>query len=176
MRLKEIFCAGRILLILTLINLFLITGIAQSQCVPGSKSSTYGGHEGYWLSSGTGKVPFELWPPSLQQHHPNQTYANAWLWPDWLACTWADYTGEYVWWPCEVVYQCAPDPCLSMGTEYTWTCKLYCYSDFDQDPGATRDYDCDGRFDNDDPNPGTTDPKINAEKGFPGCNASTGSK
>ena len=166
MRLKSIFCAGKMLIILTLINLFLVNGIAQGQCIPGSKGSTYGGHEGYWLSSATGKVPVSLWPSEMQRWKPNRMYANVWLWPDWVACTWSDSTGEYTYWPCDAIDQCAPDPCYYMGTTYPWTCKIYCYSDFDQDPGTSRDYDCDGTFDPQDANPGTPDNK-SANKGNP---------
>jgi RHS repeat-associated protein len=59
-----------------------------------------------------------------------------------------------------------------MGTTYPWTCKRYCYTEFDQDPGTSRDYDCDATFDSQDANPGTPDENLLANKGNPdskGC-------
>jgi hypothetical protein len=154
MRFKKIFCAGGIVIIFTAMSLFLVNGIALGQCVPGSKGSMYGGHEGYWLSSETNKAPFSLWAPSVQANHPNHRYANVWL-HDIPWCIWEDYTGEYNVLFCDGVYQCAPDPCYYMGTTFPWTCKRYCYTEFDQDPGTSRDYDCDATFDSQDPNPGS---------------------
>jgi hypothetical protein len=175
MRIKRIFFMGGISTISVIVCLLLIAGIAQSQCIPGSKGSEYGGHEGYWLSSGSGKVPFALWAPAMKQYHPsmNDYYANVEIsYEGW--CEWEDWTGAYEWWPCEAIYQCANDPCLSMGTLYTWTCKIYCYTDFDMDPGTSRDYDCDVTFDSQDANPGTPDLDANANKGIPGCDAQAG--
>jgi len=169
MRFMKIFCSGAILIIFTAATLFLVDGGAWGQCIPGSKSDTYGGHEGYWLSSGSGKVPFELWPPEMQRWQPNWKYANVWLY-DIPWCIWEDYTGEYNWWPCELIFQCAPDPCTSGGTTYPWTCKRYCYSDMDQDPGTSRDYDCDGIPDSQDSNPGTPDENLLANLGNPDPN------
>jgi hypothetical protein len=170
---EKIFYTGGISTISVIVCLLLIAGIAQSQCIPGSKSETYGGHEGYWLSSGTGKVPRSFWAPEVQANIRNVPYANVWL-SDWILCAWYDWTGEYTYYPCDLAYQCAPDPCLSMGTEYTWTCKIYCYTDFDMDPGTSRDYDCDATFDSQDFNLATSDQKDDANKGIPGCDGQAG--
>jgi hypothetical protein len=76
MRFDRTLFLGRTLIIFAAVTLFLVNGVAWGQCIPGSKAPTYGGHEGYWLSSGTGKVPFALWPPEMQRWQPNWDYAN----------------------------------------------------------------------------------------------------
>jgi hypothetical protein len=134
----------------------------------------------FWDDTGTYKVPKALWPACIQQGYPgNYKRATVGIIPfrgcgdQWMDIE--DRTGECVA-PERIASFCWDITSLHCDGGYTWACNLVGYFDLDNQNGNT-DYDCDGTFDSDDPNPGTPDPKIDAEKGRPpGCNASTGTK
>jgi hypothetical protein len=181
MRFKK---TGGIFLIIVIVTLFCMIGNAEAQCTGGYRG--YGpvgpgvvitGTNGDWSGN---MVPYNLWAGTMGTNcdgvKGSNVYANV------AVSNLYDFIGFTVdsWSSSENI--CPSGTCehaLTVAGTYMerpgYYRYHYCYS---FQPGALSayDYDCDGRFDNEDPNPGTPDPKINAEKGFPGCNASTGTK
>jgi len=190
MQFKKIIYTGGIWIIPVIVCLFLVNSIAQGQCVPGTKGPTENGQEGQYMSmvtnSNVSKVPRSLWPEPVQGSTKN--YAVVYFYPT-CACiidcyqspmsvtdisgsVWHNALPDDIDQASQIAYfsYCYPFAC---GGGYNYLCSYYLYL-VDNDSDTSRDYDCDGIFDSQDPNPGTPDEDANANKGTPSCNGSRG--
>jgi len=173
---KRIFCVWGTLIIFAFISLFLVNGIVQGQCTPEYQYPDLG----FWMSVDGKKVPYSLWPPQVQAQSGNYNYASVipyiatdWCWDVGSTCATSDISGwdEYgtrYYFGC---HQIGPFNITHPMYGYSWMCNHLHWTLFEYESGANRDYDCDGTFDPQDPNPGTPDASPTAENGIPGCNA-----
>ncbi len=164
MQFRRIVGACGILIVFVAVSFFLSEGIVWGQCVPGSYYySPNGTNHGAFVDSGTYKVPRSLWFEGAKSSWPSYTYAHV------TVLDFCDFTATEGWsiWYAGMKFACPSTmgggPCN--GIQYR--CKMAFYTLLDMDNGASRDFDCDGIPDSQDPNPGTPGDNLLAQNGNP---------
>ncbi len=173
MRLKSISCMWGVSIVLMVVCLFLVVGDIWAQCISGQRDSF-------------NPVPSDIELPYVGLHVPSSilaegfsglpgyytssngpSYSCGYSIPGAAPCSgyvcpsviWSQSTSGYGDWNYSI---CWCD-------QYAITnCVVYNYMPTTGDPNVL-DYDCDGRFDSHDPNPGMSDASEPANNGNPGC-------